>query len=135
MKKLFCLCWVVLALWVGSVAFAEPIQPLYLEADRVSVTLIIDSNGTATCRGTVTAKHNNTTTDITLSLKKSLDGKTWSNVKSWNDSGSGLLGASIEETYTVSEGYQYKVTVTGKIYSSSGNLLESVNKTSPVNTY
>lgn len=67
MRKLFCLV-TILTLFCRTVVYAEVIRPLYIEADRVSVTLLIDTDGTATCRGTVAAKHINTTTHLTLSL-------------------------------------------------------------------
>lgn len=118
-----------------TAAVAESIQPLYIEAQCTSVSLTIDSNGKATCSGLVSAKTNSTTTNVTLTLKKSSNGKTWSQVKSWSASGTGLLGAAVEETYIVSKGYQYKVTVSGKMYDASGNLLESVTQTSSIKSY
>ena len=135
MKKVFCLfCAFVLCLAAFG-AYAESVQPFYLEVQRISVALIISSDGTATCSGAVTAQHNETTTSMTITLKRSSDGKKWSRVTSWNVSGSGLLGATADETYTVSKGYQYKVTVSGKIYDKSGTLLESVSKTSSAKSY
>lgn len=135
MKRVICLCSLMLMLFAGTVAFAEAVQPLYLEADRVSVSLDINCDGAATCKGKVRAKHNNVTMNITLTLKKSSDGKAWKSVKSWNESGNGLLGASIEEACAVSKGYQYKEVMSAKIYDSTGHLLESLSKTSPVKSY
>lgn len=133
MKKVLCLLCTIMVFLSGVAACAESIQPFYIEAQRVTVILSIASDGTATCGGSVVTKNNNTKTNVTLTLKKSIDGKSWSRVTSWSASGSGLTGATVDETYTVSKGYQYKVTVSGKIYDTSGKLLESVSKTSSVN--
>lgn len=134
MRKLFCLV-TILTLFCRTVVYAEVIRPLYIEADRVSVTLLIDTDGTATCRGTVAAKHINTTTHLTLSLLCSSDGQTWHEVNSWSATGSGLLGVSIEKTTSIEKGYQYVVCAEGDLFDYSGNHLESVSKTSSVKSF
>ena len=64
------------------------------------VDLSISSSGKASIYGSVKAKSGNTYVKVTL---QQLSGRTWSKVKTWEDSSSGTA-ASVVESYTVSKG-------------------------------
>lgn len=110
------------------------IQPFYISTGNITATLSIDSNGNAACSGQVTAMSSSSKTSITVKLVKK-SGSTWSEVKKWTSSGSGITGASAGGSVKVAKGYTYRVEVTGKVYNSSGTLLETTTKNSAEKAY
>lgn len=106
----------------------DQIEPYYVGATDASCGLNIAS-GAATCEGRVVLR-SGYTASLTLNLQKSQDGKSWSNLKSWNGSGS-----SIKKTYYISKGYRYRVTFTAKVYNSSGTRVDYITITSGTKSY
>ena len=47
---------------------------------------------------------------------------TWQTIKTWSKSGRSV---SLNESYRVSNKYNYRVAATAKVYNSSGSLVES----------
>ena len=136
MKNLRCLC-LVLCLMTLSVilvpAFAEEstptITPYYTHTSSLVVSLSI-KNGQAKAAGQI-VPHSNQKTSITVKLQKKGSGNNWSTISTW--SGSNTKGASEAGGYkTIDKGCQYRVHVIGKVYGSTGAVVESVSKYSAV---
>lgn len=136
-KKLFrsCVCLLAMLILLSNTAFAAmppTVEPLYDNADRVTVSLDITSSGCANCIGTVVL-HGGVKANVTLTLQKSTNGTSWSSVKPWTASGSYIV--SLDEDYYVMSGYYYRVKLVAKIYDSSNNLLETIEEKSPSRYY
>jgi len=95
--------------------------------------LSISSAGKADCEGIVTASSDEYTAVLTVTLQKSTSSG-WTNIKSWESSGSGQSGLIVGGSYYVARG-TYRVCSTAKIYSSSGTLLETASYYSSEKTY
>lgn len=93
------------------------------------------SGGNALCNTLILPSSSGSTVKLTATLKKSTDGSNWSYVASWSTSGPYPSGASINQSVSVSSGYQYKLFVTGRVYSASGTLLETAYKNSSMVSY
>ena len=97
-----------------------------------SIFLSITSKGLATCTSDMTLR-SGVTAEMTVTLYKSTDKKSWDYVKSWDTSGSSML--MIEKSYYVMSGYYYKSVLSADIYNSSGSLVESISSTSNIHYY
>ncbi len=115
-------------------AYADMIRPMYVAISGFSCSLSI-SSGTASCSAKITPAKSGYTPSLIVTLRRSTDGVSWSYVDSWSTTGSGIFGASISETKTVSGGYQYKLFATGTIKDSNGAVIEQANKNSSVKKY
>ncbi len=73
------------------------------------------------------------TAEMTVTLYKSTDKKSWDYVKSWDTSG--LLALALEKSYYVMSGHYYKAVLSADIYNSSGSLVESITSTSNIHYY
>lgn len=129
MKKLVGIILVVALLLVGVVGYARyaHIQETYA---RLSI-----SGGVASCSGGASPDCSTDKTYITLSLKKSTNGSSWSTIASWSASGTGVSGAGKAATYTVSSGYWYKVTTTTTIKDKDGAVIDDGSVDSPLKSY
>ena len=110
----------------------DPISPYYDYISSVKATLGISSSGKATCEALVRT-FGAYDIELTITLQKSSNQATWSDVKTWNATGSRIASAS--KTYYVSSGYYYRITVIADIYDDNHNLLESVPNTSDITYY
>lgn len=97
-----------------------------------SIALTISSKGLATCTSDMTLR-SGVTAEMTVTLYKSTDKKSWDYVKSWDTSGSFSL--LLEKSYYVMSGYYYKAVLSADIYNSSGSLVESISSTSNIHYY
>lgn len=111
-----------------AVDASDQIKPYYVGATDATCGLDIAS-GKATCEGTVILR-SGYSASLTLKLQKSPDGKSWSTLKTWT-----ATGTSISKPYYVSSGYNYRATLTAKVYNSSGTLVDNITRTSPTKSY
>lgn len=137
-----CLCFVLaLLLMVPAVlCFAEndstdPGQLRYSYINTVSASIRL-SGSTAVCFGNGRGKYTNTTTHLLVTLQRKAPGSaSWSGIKSWSTTTNGIAMAQIEESYTITSGYSYRVRVRCQIKDSSGTVLETAYRNSASVTY
>lgn len=137
-----CLCFVLaLLLMVPSVLCvaedysADPGQLRYSYINIVSASIRL-TGATAVCFGNGRGKYANTTTHLLVTLqRKAPDAAAWSGIKSWSTTTNGIAMAQIEESYTITSGYSYRVRVRCQIKDSSGNVLETAYRNSASVTY
>lgn len=133
------LSWVCLVLWLMILStilipsFAEEsaptITPYYTHTNTLVVSLNIN-NVQAKAAGQI-VPYSNQRTSITVKLQKKGNGNVWSTISIW--SGSNTIGASEAGGYkTIDKGCQYRVYVIGKVYGSTGDVVETVSKYSTV---
>ena len=109
-------------------AKAYDIQPMWDYVTRVTGTIDIASNGTATITADGRAGHSSvTSTALTASLQQFKNGR-WQEVKSWNNAASGTIVRLSSKTWPVAHGYSYRVVVTITAYQGS-KALESASYT------
>lgn len=135
------MAWLMLAVSYGSMcslSFAaankpeDVVSPQYTYTRKVVAQLSIDNSGRATCTGKVGVYDKDSTVALTVKLLKK-DGRSWTRIKSWSDSGSGNIDFSLSRSYTVEQG-TYMVSVSGKITTSAGKV-EYVSKSTGEKTY
>ena len=102
-------------------ASAEEIVPMY------DGELDISTSGRADCYGYVRTR-TGYSVDFTMELLR--DGRT---IKSWSDSGSGII--SISEPYYVTPDHDYQVVVSADVYNSQGRLVDTPSTESIVISY
>ncbi len=127
------LCLLTASLSAGAVTNTpSPIQPRWTGASDITADLAMNPGGRAHCCGKVVLR-SGYTGDMTMTLQRSTDQRTWSEVTSWSTSGSGTL--ELEKDYYVPSGYYYRVEVKVDVKNSSGKLIESPSKASSVSAY
>ena len=114
----------------ASYVQAARISPMYVATSSISVALSINGSGIAQCEGYLVPSISGTTPVLTLTLKRTFNGQSWSSIKTWSATGTYLGGAAIDVSTPVASGYLYKLYATGRIYDSRGVLLETVYNTS-----
>lgn len=123
----------VLILSIVGVAHAEDgIMPCYSYTSSIAASLSIN-DGVAKAAGKITPEDSRRTT-ITVRLQRESSSGTWVTISTWtgsNASGKSEAGG----TKSLTSGYNYRVYVTGKVYNSSGTVLETVNKYSTTKAY
>ena len=116
---------------VMSFAFAyESREEAPIDMARYDHTSFISAElsiswGKAHAYGEIDPIENNRTT-ITVRLQRKEDGS-WTTIKTWtgqNNNGPCDAGGAV----SISSGYLYRTYVTGKVYSSAGSVIETVNK-------
>ena len=136
MKSIRIICIALsLALLMGMTAFAavrEPdVDPAYTHVSGIKADLSI-SGGTAKVTGKITPTGKQKTT-LTTRLQQKVDGK-WKTIATWT--GSNASGPSVtSDSKRVEAGYSYRTYSTGKVYDSSGKVLETASKASPTKSY
>lgn len=136
--RLLCIILVALMLVPANLAFAqtqetqrgdfEPIQARYTGINSISANISISSAGVATCKATANIK-SGYTADMTMSLK----GVSAGLIKAWNTSGTGYLYLS--ETWPVTKGDTYYVSVYVAVYDSLGHFVEGATAVSNYVSY
>lgn len=101
---------------------SSQIQPYYTGFHDIEVTLNIYENDMASCYG-ATNIAGGYTGDITMILQSSQDGSIWTDVKTWEKSGSRLL--TLDKLYFVARGYQYRVKVIVHSYDTNENIVDT----------
>ena len=104
-------------------ANASEIYPRWTHIHSMTAGLDISFLGVATCNGQFTA-YENVPVEIIMHLKQLKNGS-WGTLKTWSITGTCAL--NIEKQYAVEHGYTYKVVVTGYVYDSNGNILETAS--------
>ena len=105
-------------------AGTQQIMPRYTYIDSIWACISIDTAwGIATCEGEVVAK-DVYPVEVVVYLQVYKDGK-WETVKSW--SAEDTYSVYLSKAYAVMSGYTYRAYVEGRVYSSSGALLESTS--------
>ena len=110
---------------VSATTADDVIQPRWSYLNAVSAHLDINWLGVATCEGRATAK-NLVTVKVIVQLQQFSE-TGWITINSWTSTGTQTAYAS--GSYAVYSGYTYLVSVTGYIYDSNGNLIETGNAT------
>lgn len=145
-KKVICILSAIMLVLVGGVsahadnnykvdAVQAPsyvVTPNYVYLSTVGSTLSIES-GYATCSGFINI-FKNYDTDITITLQQSSNGISWSNIKSWSQSFTGIGVHSIEKGYYVNSGYTYRVLTTAQVKNGT-SILETATCYSPEKIY
>lgn len=101
---------------------ADPVQPRFAYINAIDIAFEInESTGIAYCQTDCSA---NTGVSIVINgtLQQYKNGG-WNDVKSWVAVGSRYV--SMDKQWAVYSGYQYRFSITVKIYNSAGTLLES----------
>ncbi len=125
MKKLISVLLAILLLTpilsIGVTAANTPsdVAPCYITVTVNTPTLIIGSNGVATCKG-LTKTAGEYTIETTMQLQYR-DGSTWYTDKTWYDNGTQHL--TITHVRAINAGYEYKLVLTTNIYDSNHNYI------------
>jgi hypothetical protein len=115
----------------SEIAASSAISLRYTDIGFISANLSINSD-TAYCSGRVQTATSGATTSVSVRLQRSTNGTSWSTIKTW--SGTGTNSSDVSGQHTVSSGYQYRVSVYGRVLNQNGNVLESATKNSSVKT-
>lgn len=108
-----------MALPVAAIDYSDVVAPLYIGLEDVTADLAISSNGYADCSG---AAYVRSGYSVTVVMELQQKNGTWQTIKTWSKSGRSV---SLNESYRVSNKYNYRVAATAKVYNSSGSLVES----------
>lgn len=108
----------------------DEIEPQFITINSIYALLQIDeSNGIATCVGEVRAR-DMVPVEVVVQLQQLKDGM-WNTLYTWSNTGT--LFASKSGNYCVPRGYTYRTKVTGFVYDSDGNIIESGSGSHQVN--
>lgn len=134
MRKSICLmlCILVLISTVGVATAEGGVMPCYAYVDSIKASLTI-SSGTATAVGNVIPA-GSMKSSITVRLQRADSSGKWTTISTWtgtNENGKSEAGGK----KSLTSGYNYRVYVTGKVYGSNGNVVETVNKYSTTKAY
>ena len=138
--KSCCMALVLVALWgiggwnVGRAAVHEAaLSPFYMYTTKVSASLTIAENGTATCKGSIRVRSNDSSVSMNVQLQMKT-ASSWMPVKTWHvSSDGGKYLVSLSEDRAVSSG-TYRVYVDGIVTDIDGNT-EAVFAVSGEKTY
>lgn len=109
------------------------ITPYYEYFSGVRAGLSIEANGYAICSGEIDI-YVNYDSEITITLQRSNDGRSWSDVRSWSQAFSGTGSYKLEKGYYVNSGYTYRVLNTARVKRGS-TVLETATVYSPEREY
>jgi len=108
------------------------IRPMYTNILYLGATLEIDSLGIATCSGTITQNISEGSCELVMKMQKLDTDKSWDTIATWTKEG---LGRSSDTQYRAVSRGTYRIYVTGKVYNSSGTLIETQTAYSVTKTY
>lgn len=111
----------VMVLPVSATSVDNTVQPRWTYLDSVYAYLDINWLGVASCEGRATAG-DFVAVKVVVRLQQLKD-TGWATIKSWTATDTQTVGAS--GSYAVYSGYTYRVSVTGYVYDSNGNLVEA----------
>ena len=133
-KRFFALLLTILSLCVTALPVAaiddpEP-EPYYTGVASATINMTISTTGrtTSTVRVRILPGY---TADVYLDLQQR-DGP-WTDIMSWDDSGSGNI--YLDGDYYVESGYYYRAKVTIDVYDSDGSYVETVTAYSSSQRY
>lgn len=107
------------------------ISPMYTYISSGGASISINSSGKATVDTNVTGNSEVTSITATINLQQYKNGS-WTTIKTWNASSSSRM-LRFTDTYSVSSGYDYRVSSTVTAYSGKNS--ETVTFTSSSNRY
>lgn len=130
MKKMVSIILIILTICAvvvpASAATGNEIVPYFNHINSIYAWITIDEfTGIATCVGEVRAKQMNPV-KVVVQLQKLEDGL-WKTLETWTNTGT--YYATKDGNYCVPSGYTYRTKVTGYIYDSDGNIIESGSTT------
>lgn len=108
------------------------IELMYEQVLNMSAGLNISSLGKATCSGFASVRPGYNI-QLTIELLK-FENSSWTSIKSWVHSGSGVAGVNKSEAYWVDHG-TYMTKITAYVTDSSGKYIESPSATSLIREY
>ena len=108
----------------------ETIAPTNLVILSTTTNLTLGQNGKLTCFGR-TIVNPDYVAGVIVELQQNTG--TWGTIKTWSAERQNT--ATVNEDYTVSKGYSYRLKLTHKAYDSSGKLVESIPKYSNIVNY
>jgi len=120
---------------VHAVANEKPageISPMYINLKSLSASFDIDSLGITTCGGNLVQILSDGSCELIMNLQKLNSDKSWDTIATWTKEGT--TKCSNVQYRAVSRG-TYRLSVTGKIYNSSGTFIESGTAYSLTITY
>lgn len=104
-----------------------PVQPRFITLSILEAHLDVSFSGLSQSNCIVKPSNASYTVMLTLELQRG-GGTSFSTIKSWEDSGSGTV--TLDQSWYVSRGYEYRVYVTARVYNSSGSLVETATTVS-----
>lgn len=118
------LCFMLMFLFLMSTASASnSIQPRYTQVRSFRVNLSISDSGCAQCVGQVELRDSSYEIDLAVELQRN-NGWSWSTIKSWSASGTGVV--SLDKEWYVSSGYTYRVYASAEVTAPDGTVVETV---------
>lgn len=118
------LCFMLMFLFLMSTASASnSIQPRYTQVRSFRVNLSISDSGCALCVGQVELRDSSYEIDLAVELQRN-NGWSWSTIKSWSASGTGVV--SLDKEWYVSSGYTYRVYASAEVTAPDGTVVETV---------
>ena len=111
-------------------ASAQEVIPYAHAGNSASISFNI-TDGVVSASGRCTSVNPNNTTKVTVYIQR-LSGSDWVNIKSASSS-DGFYAA--KATYTATKGTTYRGKTVGKVYDSSGNLVDTLTIISNSKTY
>ena len=118
------LCFVLMIFLLVPTAVAMDIQPRYTQVRSFRLNLGISDDGCAQCVGQVELRDSSHGVDLTVELQRSTNGRTWSTIKSWSASDTGVV--ALDKEWYVSSGYKYRVYATVEVSAPDGTVVETV---------
>ena len=142
MKKTVIILAALLLLGCNTVALAEELDnnaqntlsPMYIGVQSIVCDIHISSTGVIRCTGSVLLAGSYHRADVDWTLQRS-NGSTWSNVVTWSTPIYSGSTTSLDKTRHANHGYSYRLVVTVKVYSSSGDIVATYTIYSLVANY
>lgn len=106
------------------------ISPQNIAITLTRCNLTLGTGGRVSCYGS-TQVQSGYKAGVIVELQQNTG--TWGTIKTWNEERQNT--ATVNEDYTVSKGYSYRLKLTHKAYDSSGKLVESIPKYSNIVNY
>lgn len=126
------MCLVLMLSIVNVASVEEGIMPCYSYTSSIAASLSI-SDGVAKAAGKITPEDSQHTS-ITVRLQRKSSSGTWSTISTWTGSNAGGKSEA-GGTKSLTSGYDYRVYVTGKVYNSTGTVIETIDKYSATKSY
>jgi len=128
-KRIFSIILVACILTTGMGAFAlekQTVSPMWTTINALTAGITVGALGYAACSASVEITSSSNTATLYMYLQRYVSGS-WTNVYSWNASGSGDV--NIGSHYYLTSGYYYRVHAIAYIFNS-GTLLETATQDS-----
>lgn len=111
---------------------SSAVAPRFVDISLMSASIDVNSSGKASCYSYVDTANSTYKIYVSMSLQRYVDGY-WTNVKTWNSSGTGDV--TLDKSYYVTPGYYYRTAMAATVYTSGGSFVESEDITSQNDYY